>query len=192
MMYKLMYKRSEIMTLIDTRNTVPEGVETHPQQTPQSANSQQVVSDVSEILNFFCLAGSMQLLQASVFPQRILQGSSKALLTSLSVWRCTKSLSILEGFSKDFKSPFGGLGNLGMLRVPCLPCLPCLLAMCQHLWEKSRSTQVYPGRTGRFVKSMARFVVVITPLLGVVTTHLLVARSMLLEVNPQRISTDQL
>lgn len=57
MMYKLMYKRSEIMTLIDTRNTVPEGVETHPQQTPQSANSQQVVSDVSEILNFFCLAG---------------------------------------------------------------------------------------------------------------------------------------
>lgn len=58
----MMYKRSEIMTLIDTRNTVPEGVETHPQQTPQSANSQQVVSDVSdvsEILNFFCLAGSM-------------------------------------------------------------------------------------------------------------------------------------
>ena len=128
MMYKLMYKRSEIMTLIDTRNTVPEGVETHPQQTPQSANSQQVVSDVSEILNFFCLAGSMQLLQASVFPQRIRQGSSKALLTSLSVWRCTKSLSILEGFSKDFKSPFGGLGNLGMLRVPCLPCLPCRAA----------------------------------------------------------------
>ena len=98
-----MYKRSEIMTLIDTRNTVPEGVETHPQQTPQSANSQQVVSDVSEILNFFCLAGSMQLLQASVFPQRILQGSSKALLTSLSVWRCTKSLSILEGFQEPVR-----------------------------------------------------------------------------------------
>ena len=181
------------MTLIDTRNTVPEGVETHPQQTPRSANSQQVVSDVSEILNFFCLAGSMMFHATltgfgipSKDPPRVVKRPCWLHCLCGDARRCPKHFRRILGF-QELRSDWGIWGWYES--HVCHVSWQNLANMCQHLWEKSRSTQ---DRTGRFVKSMAPVVVVVvvTALLGVVTTHLLVARSVLLEVNPQQISYD--